>query len=552
MAPLASRLSFTAILVLSTQACTPAPSPVVKKDLSVCTDRQLLVPKVEGKQVETHRNGQLPSINYPFGTAREDWGLSLTLRIDESGKVACYVAKDTFDRPQELNAKRLAALQSLADLRYQPFERNGKAVAVLIEEQVREEELPEKSIPLPDVPLEEVHISLERTGCYGTCPSYRVDIYGTGRVVYCGSRYVDVQGEHEFFVPKDEVRRLVASLRDKNLWSVRSEYNAPITDNPTYVLTLRMGKQSKTISDYVGEMVGMPATVSQFEDEVDKAARTDKWVHLTTESLSSLQAAGFPFDTQKGAELLARAVSSDETQDQAAMLELVKLGAPLIVTGEPEAGFMSAPGPLLESALRNHRDLLLTPLVDRGLLDTRGKRDQAKIDAAFKAAVEGGRLDAVKTIWGVAGTRPHPALSFDDDAGDPEKNAKRSAITLALRRPYGDDDWEGLAIARWLVEQGCDIKARAANGDTLLHIATEAGDVEFVRYLLDQGLDASTPGDYDLPALGSAQNEEIAMMLLRAGTDFKLMDDEGGQFLRYAKDNNWGEVVAWLEQHNQG
>jgi len=40
--------------------------------------------------------------------------------------------------------------------------------------------------------------------------------------------------------------------------------------------------------------------------------------------------------------------------------------------------------------------------------------------------------------------------------------------------------------------------------------------------------------------------------LLEAGTDFSLMDDDGHQFLRYAKDNHWGRVVAWLKNHKQG
>lgn len=83
-------------------------------------------------------------------------------------------------------------------------------------------------------------------------------------------------------------------------------------------------------------------------------------------------------------------------------------------------------------------------------------------------------------------------------------------------------------------------------------LATDAGDVQFVRYLLDQGLDASMLGEFDLPALGSAGNEEIALMLLEAGTDFSLMDDDGHQFMRYAKGNHWGRVVAWLKEHKQG
>lgn len=545
-------LFFTTFLAISVQGCAQAPSPVVANDAPVCSDAQLLVSKVDEKQMQAHRKSALPTISYPYGTQREDWGLQLTLRIDESGRVACYLAKDDIGRPQTLNAERRNIVKTLGHWRYRPFVREGKAVAAIVSEQVGEQELPEKHVPLPEVPLEQVRIVLERTGCFGSCPSYCVEVYGDGRVTYQGERDVDVQGKHEYRVPKEDVARLVESLRTKDLWSLRSGYNAHITDNPTYVLTLDMGKQSRTITDYVGEMIGMPAVVSEFEDEVDKVARTDKWVHLTKESLGYLKAEGFAFNSQAGAELLARAVANHGTHDEEAMLELIEMGAPLTVKGEQQPEYFGAPGPLFESALRNHHGALLRPLVERGALDSNGKRDQKKIDAAFRAAIEGSRLDAVKVVWSIAGSRPHPALTFEDQSEDDKSVHKKSPMILLLSNRYRGDGWEGMEIAKWLVEQGGDLKAQAANGDTLLHIATEAGDVRFVRYLLDQGLDASTPGEFGLPALGSASDEEIALMLLEADTDFTLMDDDGHRFLRYAKDNHWGRVVAWLKEHKQG
>lgn len=102
---------------------------------------------------------------------------------------------------------------------------------------------------------------------------------------------------------------------------------------------------------------------------------------------------------------------------------------------------------------------------------------------------------------------------------------------------------DGLVIAQWLAAKGCDLKARIPGGNTLLHIAVEAGDVAFVRYLLDQGLDPSTPGDFDLPPLGSASNEDVAMILLQAGG----RPPDPKQFAAYARERHWGRVIGWLE-----
>jgi hypothetical protein len=68
-----------------------------------------------------------------------------------------------------------------------------------------------------------------------------------------------------------------------------------------------------------------------------------------------------------------------------------------------------------------------------------------------------------------------------------------------------------------MLPQSCDMKASKTDGVTLLHIAAEADDAEFVKYLLAQGFDPSTPARYG-PALGATHNEDVAMILLQAGT----------------------------------
>ena len=77
------------------------------------------------------------------------------------------------------------------------------------------------------------------------------------------------------------------------------------------------------------------------------------------------------------------------------------------------------------------------------------------------------------------------------------------------------------------------------------------GDIKFVRYLLGQGVDVSAPGQFDLPALGSAQDEDIALLLLQSGSDWK-MDDNGAGFLRFAGGQHWGRVTAWIKNRDRG
>lgn len=545
------------ILLLSfMQGCAPAASgqsTVAKasSELPPCLPDQLLARVPEPEELEAHRQFELPTIDYPAGTEKRIWGLSVTLRVDENGVPVCHKLSERFGDEVPLDDQRKAFIGELAGWRYTPLTRDGQAVPMIVTETVREQELLEKHVPMPAVPLSQVRIVLTRSGCFGRCPNYSVELRGDGSVLYTGHSFVDVEGEHRYQVPVPEVAALVESARAKDLWSMRPSYRARITDHPTYGLTFDMGGQIHRIEDYVGQLVGIPAVISEFQDEVDKVARTEMWVALSNEGIDHLQQAGFEFDSQEGANLLGRAVANDYGHDDAAMMRLMSLGAP--IHGAEPSGWSQVAGrpSLIESALRHRRPDLIEPLVAAGALDNDGGLDQDKIDSAFRAAIEGGNLEAVEKIWNVAGTEPRPSLTFLDEVETPDGKSitRTTPVTLLLSKGYmPNPEWQGLAITRWLVARGCDVKASDADGDTLLHIAAGADEPEFVRYLLDQGLDASAAGQFGLPPLGSAGNEDVALLLLEAGTDLRMMGDGGEQFMDYARGNHWGRVLAWLQE----
>jgi Domain of unknown function (DUF6438)/Ankyrin repeat len=518
---------------------------------STCNETQRLARSPDSDEVAAHRLFPLPVVRYPHGTDKDDWGLRITVGVDESGRVVCYSGKSSFDKEHTPDNEQQAVIGGIAAWRYTPFTTDGRAVAAVFEERVSEEELPQKHLPLPEVPLDDVQISLERRGCFGDCPIYKIDIHGDGRVIYRGSGYVDVQGEHSYRVPVDDVAKLVGGMAARDIWSLRPVYRARITDSPTHVLVMKLGADTHELEDYVGQLAGMPRAVTDFENDIDKTARSDMWLHLSQETVQHLKAEGFAFDSPAAANILASAVSNGDSHDDDAMLSLIELGAPL--TGaEPVRGFRSPRGTLIEEALRHHRYVLIAPLIARGVLNTNGKPDQEKIDAAFRAAIRGGRLALVQKIWDAGGTQAHPSLTFDDAADDAKHSHQKSQVTLLLsRNPYDKDGWQGLEIAKWLAAKGCDIKAPAANGNTLLHTAARADDARFVRALLDQGMNPSTPGEFGLPALGSTGDEDVAIMLLEAGTDLSTMAEAGHHFRQYAVERHWSRVVAWLDAHSR-
>jgi hypothetical protein len=521
---------------------------------TACTAKQLLAPIPSPDDAEAHRRFTGLDIAYPAGTKKDDWGFDLVLRVGIDGQVVCYAPKARFRDKVSMDPARMTFLSASGSWTYTPFLRDGAPTEVFVTEHVREFELATAHLPLPDVPLAQVAFTLARGSCFGSCPSYRIKVEGDGTATYDGEGYVDVAGHHVYRIDPQGVADLVERARKSSLWSMRPSYAAGITDSATYKLTMAMGSQTHAIHDYVGGMAGMPPSVTAMEDAVDDVGKTDMWLHLSQRAVDALVAESFRFDSPEGAAILNRAVGNPASRDDAAMLRMIELGTPVTGAKVRPEGFDDKARPLLNAALVNGRVSLVGPLIDRGALDTDGRRDQAKIDEAFRDAIRGGNLAAVERIWGEKGDRPHPLLTFldkdEDDVDEGNKPSRMVPVTLLLKREaFRKSPWQGEAIARWLVAKGCDPKASAANGATLLHLAADAQDAAMVRYALFLGIDPSTPGEYGLPALGSAETEDVAMVLLEAGTAMAMLNEGSNTFRRYATENHWGRVIAWLDAH---
>lgn len=507
----------------------------------------------EDKGQVIRREFDSPTLTYPFGTKLDNWGFTLRIRVDPSGGVVCYVNEHHSNREFVMTEQRRALLDQVSQWRYRPFLVDGKAVSAVLFEDIREEEAPETFRPLPDVPPNEVQIGLQRTACFGSCPDYKVDVYGDGRVVYQGRDFVDVIGKHVYRIPPERVAQLVKSMRAKDIWSLRTKYRALITDSPTALLTLRFGKQAHDMVDYVGSLVGMPKAVEDFEDEIDKVSGASDFVNLSQETVARLEAEKFGFRSQPGANLLWRAVSNKRSHDDA-IRRLIELGAPMD-NAKPSSDnmFTPPPQPLIEVVLRQQRMSLIDVLIQHGALQTKGAPDPNKINAAFRAAIAGGRIEAVEKIWAAADEKSRPSLSFEETVRQDDGSDIKKTVPVALLLQFEDYPpegyvWDGLAITQWLAAHGCDLKAARVGGDTLLHIAARAGDADFVRYALNQGLDANAIGDREI-ALDSVRKEDVAMLLLEAGTDLSGMEGGAEAFRKFAEAREWTRVVDWLKTH---
>lgn len=461
--------------------------------------------------------------------------------------------------------------------KFTPFEQNGIPVTAQIEEYidlVPPERLPKTHIAPPPIRQDsKISISLERTGCYGTCPSYTVTITCEG-ITFEGSSYVAARGKHLTQVDASAVRKLAARFEATDFYSMESRYVASVTDNPTYVLTISIDGHEKKVVDYVGEWEGMPVAITNLEDEVDSFADTKRWIEGGSGLVPALQAEKFNFQSFEAQLILKEAATRGQTET---VQGLLAAGVPLYpVPGpKPKEPYIAVPFDhvgLLTSSGGHFQTLQL--LIDAGA----GRNDQSDKDLALVNAARSGDVESVRALIayganpnadlgkatvveeGGGGTLEGPGagsvLIYAAESGNPEmvKEILRYHPNLEARDQEGktaifaagdshNDDKEGARVAcvQLLAEAGANVNARDKDGNTPLH-ETFLTDVE--QELLKLGADVNARNkDGETPIFTTVDDQAIPL-LIEHGADLNIRNNKGETVVEAAKERGPARMEA--------
>lgn len=136
---------------------------------------------------------------------------------------------------------------------------------------------------LSDAELKDATITLERRGCFGTCPSYKVTIHGDGRVTYAGDQHVKVTGDQEGRIEPAAFKALINEFAHANFLSIPHQYGQVdcsckrrCTDMPTAVTGLVVGGTRHHVEHYYGCGCA-PRELFDLESAIDKAAHSEQW-----------------------------------------------------------------------------------------------------------------------------------------------------------------------------------------------------------------------------------------------------------------------------------
>ncbi len=452
--------------------------------------------------------------------------------------------------------------------RFLPFEKNGKAITAEVEEYidlVPPERLPKIHVPAPPLqPDSKVTITLQRSGCYGSCPAYAVTV-STDGIVFDGHSFVVATGKHTDKVDADDVRKLAKKFIDADFYSMDASYHAGVTDNPSYDLSISIDGQSKEVSDYVGQWVGMPAIISELEDEVDTFAQTQRWIKGSDGLSLALHAEKFDFHSFDAQVMLKASAKNGET---ATVRELLRAGVPLepLPAPKPEDRYRTIPFEnvgWLNAASSQPETLQLL------IKAAASKEDQSDKDLALAGAADSGKLAGVKALIAY-GANPNANLSkltvteegggmtyqgpgkgsvliYAASSGNPEvvkeilryhpkleikDREGKTAMFAAGDYRYKDEDGARVECVRLLAKAGANVNARDNDGNTPLH-ETFLTDVE--EELLKLGADVNARNrDGETPIFTTVDDEAIPLFI-EHGADLTIRNNKGQTVTEAAK-----------------
>ncbi|MET0791619.1 MAG: DUF6438 domain-containing protein [Polyangiaceae bacterium] len=131
--------------------------------------------------------------------------------------------------------------------------------------------------PPDTVPGATALATLERTGCYGECPVYRLTVSGDGSVIYVGTRWVKVKGRQQYKLSEAQLSELQAAFERANFLQLHDYDHVESTDDDWAHVSLRRGNTVKRVRHYHGDNAAPPA-LGVLEDEFDRIVGSAQFV----------------------------------------------------------------------------------------------------------------------------------------------------------------------------------------------------------------------------------------------------------------------------------
>jgi ankyrin repeat protein len=547
---------FSSLLMLALGEVIALPAPLAPQQSQSSRSDTSVPYAVPDEEVPAHETGDHKAVRLPVGEhPRIFQSVRLKLIVDIEGQV---ISASPEEGPRESYSHAIAEAMSW---KYLPFEKDGAPTVASITDYVRIlplEDLPKTHQDFPDSSnLAGLVMTLSRTGCFGACPSYTVEIHGDGTILYKGNSSVVFTGDHRDQISAEQVSEVLDAFHKADYFSLRDEYSYQVTDCPTYTTSFQIDQVFKSVTDYVGAEAGMPQSVSNLEETIDRVSGTMKWIKGNAETVPALKREGWDFKSPEAAEVLARA---SQQGSSALVRDLLAQGIGL--SGANESG-KSALAAAAYARDRESIDLLIkagaggddkqmktealaaaaqtgNPELVRVLLDYGGDakgavQDENGTATVLMSAVLSGVPEIVEMILAA-----QPNLNARDEKG-------RTALWyLSEANTYWDEKRHAdrPRVVHILARAGANLNSQDDEGNAPLHGAYSP---DVVRALIQDGANVDIRNAEGDTPLMTASSLDVMKLLVAAGADTHARNHEGKTALDIALDlEPNGETAGYL------
>jgi len=145
-------------------------------------------------------------------------------------------------------------------------------------------------------------VSIERTGCRGTCPVYQLTVWKNGRISYTGENHVHLIGEHKARISKELAHQLFADLEAVGVYELDDYTKRQATSHSFATVTIWDQGKFNRIEHYLGDFSAprnvftVELLISESVRELDLIAERTETVAGEVEIILSTEPAGCGFN----------------------------------------------------------------------------------------------------------------------------------------------------------------------------------------------------------------------------------------------------------------
>lgn len=107
---------------------------------------------------------------------------------------------------------------------------------------------------------------IERTSCFGRCPTYEISVFESGYVIYHGKRNVDKIGFYESRLSNEQLKLILERAKAIDYFQLNDRYDGNMTDVPSTITLIQYNDDIKAVIDRVNG----PQALKQFQREMDE------------------------------------------------------------------------------------------------------------------------------------------------------------------------------------------------------------------------------------------------------------------------------------------